>query len=233
LSSPSRKYEFSDDEFERAAAGEEPIRGLVISANRGLAVKAAEKWARRNPEMHIDDLIQAGSVGLIRAVDKFDPHRGYKFSTYAMHWIVKEIRLEVASSISVGRATKTEAQLFMAGRLPDERRGAYRAATGEHQCIDEPGRGEERSLAETLCDHEWDGHDLAETRANIEIVMDGALCACTPEQFEAIGLRFGVMFCDEPCSYEAIADELDLGSATQAKALVDEALAEIRRRLGE
>lgn len=230
MSSPGSDYSFTADQFRRAAKGEEPIRGKVISANRGLAVKAAEGWARRNPEMEIQDLVQAGSVGLVRAVGKFDPDRGYQFSTYAMYWIVKEIRLEVASSISSGRATKTEAQLFMSGRLPEERRAAYRAATGDHQCIYSPAGEDGATLVDMMEDSESNDLEVAETRAQFEAVIECAQDACSPQQFEALCLRYGVVF-SEPLSYEKIADDLGLGSAAQAKALVEAALDIVRAEM--
>ena len=57
-----------------------------IRANLRLAVKEAAKMARRSP-MGLDELIQEGNLGLIRAVEKFDWRRGFKFSTYAIRWI--------------------------------------------------------------------------------------------------------------------------------------------------
>lgn len=223
---------FSADDFRRAAAGEEPIRGEVISANRGLAVRAGEAWARRNPEIDIHDLVQAGFVGLIRAVDKFDPDLGFKFSTYAMHWINKEIRLEVAHEIACGRATKTEAQLFMSGRLDGDRRSAYRSATGPHQCIYEPCGDGMSPLAEMIVDDGDQGLELAEARANLEAIMDAAIERCTHEQFTALMMRYGIVFYS-PSSYDSISAELGLGSAGQAKALVEEAEAIVRVALGE
>lgn len=230
MSSPGSDYSFTRDEFRRAAAGEEPIRGRVISANRGLAVSAAEKWARRNPEMDIQDLVQAGSVGLVRAVGKFDPDRGFKFSTYAMHWIVKEIRLEVAASISGGRATKAEAQKFMAGRLDQDRKSEYRAGTGDHQCIYDRTGEDGTRLIDTMEDPDCADLESAETRAQFEAIMDCALIHCSPDEFDALCFRFGVIAV-ERLSYERIAEELRLGSAAQAKALVESALEAVRQEM--
>jgi RNA polymerase primary sigma factor len=61
-------------------------RDRFVRANLKLVISFAEKY-RSVPQQYHDDLIQAGNLGLMRAVEKFDPARGYKFSTYAYWWI--------------------------------------------------------------------------------------------------------------------------------------------------
>ena len=66
-----------------------------VSANLRLVVKEAAKMARRSP-LGLDELIQEGNLGLIRAVEKFDWRRGFKFSTYATWWIRQALQRGMA-----------------------------------------------------------------------------------------------------------------------------------------
>lgn len=82
------KYE-EVDLARRAHAGDVAARDLIIECNFRLVVSIAKRYRGRS--MTFEDLVQEGNLGLIEAVYKFNPDLGYRFSTYATHWIRQSI----------------------------------------------------------------------------------------------------------------------------------------------
>jgi RNA polymerase primary sigma factor len=119
------------EEIELARAcrsGDEAARRRLIQSNLRLVVSIAKRY--RSPGISFQDLVQEGSLGLMRAVEKFDPERGNKFSTYATWWIrqavsralankSRAIRVPVHMNDTISKLRKADRQLAQAlGRVP-------------------------------------------------------------------------------------------------------------------
>lgn len=92
---PLLSFEQEQELGQRIAAGDEEARNKLIESNLRLVVSIAKRYTGRS-RMSFLDLVQEGTMGLIRAVDKFDYTMGYKFSTYATYWIRQAISKAVA-----------------------------------------------------------------------------------------------------------------------------------------
>lgn len=93
-----------EQEYELAlkiGEGDEQARDLMIKSNLGLVISVAKKFLGRG--LSFDDLIMEGNIGLIKAVEKFKPKKGFRFSTYAIWWIRQTIERGILNSGRVVR----------------------------------------------------------------------------------------------------------------------------------
>jgi RNA polymerase primary sigma factor len=239
------------EEVELAKAierGDLAAKERMINSNLRLVISIARKYQGHG--LQLPDLIQDGMFGLIRASEKFDWRRGFKFSTYATLWIrqsiqralsntSRTIRIPVHIEQRQRKLARTERELTnQLGREPGDEELAIAAeleldevsrlrnATRAVTSLDQPvGKDEETPLGELFASDAPEPSDEVAERERIAI-LSAALKELSPEERKVIQLRFGLVDGEEKTP-DAIGKELGI-TRERVHELEDDALRRLR-----
>jgi RNA polymerase primary sigma factor len=243
----------TDDELARLERDIEignGARTTLMESNLRLVVSVARRYLGRG--LPFSDLIQEGSLGLSRAVEKFDYRRGFKFSTYAYWWIRQAVTRAIANQSrtirvpvhmidqighvyskyqelqqKLGHDPKVEELAEAMDMTVEKVREAFRASANPISLETPVGSDEENTLGDLLSNHSEEAPaDVAE-RTLLSDYLDDALEELTPRERMVLRMRFGISD-QRPRTLGEIGQVIGV-SRERVRQLEAEAIAKLRR----
>lgn len=230
---------------------ERQAREALILANLRLVASVARRYLGHG--MPIEDLMQEGTIGLMRAVERFNYRKGYRFSTYAIWWIrraisraiadqARLIRLPVHVTDTLGRINKmrgtlrerlgrmpTRAELASEMRMTEEKLTELLRGAVEPLSLEAPiGEEGESRLADLIPATDQHNPVVEATRGALRDELMAALDELTPREKDVILLRYGLDG-DEPRTLEEVGRALEV-TRERVRQIESSALTKLRKR---